>query len=82
MSDLEPLRGGWFQGTVESVRQGCPQALGTLTVSGILGQWTFPIYTDSRGLGPSLRRACLPLPILLSCLCKFEVNIPWTVLLG
>lgn len=39
VSDLEPLRGGWFQGW-----QGCPQALGTLTVSGVLGQWTHLPY--------------------------------------
>lgn len=38
---------------------------------------TFPTYTVSWGLGPSLRRACLPPPILLSCFCKLEVNIPW-----
>ena len=43
---------------------------------------TFPTYTVSWGLGPSLRRACLPPPILLRCFCKLEVNIPWTAPLG
>lgn len=32
--------------------------------------------------GPASGGLALPLPILLSCLCKFEVNIPWTVPLG
>ena len=32
--------------------------------------------------GPASGGLALPLPILLICLCKFEVNIPWTVPLG
>ena len=76
MSDLEPLRGGWFQGW-----QGCPQALGTLTVSVPVDPPSLPMLTPGVW-GPASGGLALPLPILLICLCKFEVNIPWTVPLG